>query len=331
MDFSELTRLAGGYAEARAVQAAVELGVFDALKESGDPAHVAQATRGDARATELLLNALAAIGLLDKKGARYSLNETSACYLVRGSPQFLGGMIAFDSSLWRTWGDLEQAVRSGKPARAPDMYQNEPAETERFINAMDSLVRARGDAEIVAETLDLGNVGEMIDVGAGPATYPIALCRKFPALRATIFDLPATLKVTEKFVRASDVGERIKLIPGDYRRDNIPGRYQLAFLSNIIHGEGSEENERLITKIYGSLDDGGRIVIKDHILDDSRTRPSAGAIFSLLMLLTTESGKCYSLNEVKSWLEKTGFERVHEVTLPSPLTSSLVVGIKREP
>lgn len=328
MNFAELARLAGGYAEARALQAAIELGVFDALKESGDAARIARATRCDTRATELLLNALVAIGVLDKTESNYSLNETSSAYLVKSSPKFLGGMIAFDSSLWRTWGDLEQAVRTGKPARAPDMYQNDAEETERFIAAMDSLVRARGDAEVVAGTLDFGGVGEMLDVGSGPATYPIAFCRKHPALRATIFDLPATLKVTEKFVRASDVSERIKLIPGDYRTDKMPGRYQLAFLSNIIHGDGAADNQRLAAKLYGCLDRGGRIVVKDHILDDSLAHPAAGAVFSLLMLLTTAQGRCYSFNEVKAWLEKAGFHEVGEVALPPPLTSSMVVGVK---
>jgi hypothetical protein len=328
MDFSELTKLTGGSVEARAIQAAVDLGVFDALKDSGDAARVAQGTRCDARATELLLNALVAIGLLKKNELHYSLNEISSAYLVKSSPKYLGGMIAFDSSLWRTWGDLEQAVRTGKPARAPDMYQNDAEETERFIGAMDSLVRARGDADIVGETLDLSGVNELLDVGSGPATYPIAFCRKHPSLRATIFDLPATLKAAERFVRASDVSERIKLIPGDYRSDSIPGRYQLAFLSNIIHGEGAAENQRLAAKLYGCLDRGGRIVVKDHILDDSLAHPPAGAVFSLLMLLTTAQGRCYSFNEVKAWLKKAGFHEVGQIALAPPLTSSMVIGVK---
>jgi O-methyltransferase/methyltransferase family protein len=328
MDFSDLARLAGGHAEARAIQVAVKLGLFDALADPQTAGVLAGMIQCDCRATEMLLNALVSIGLLKKHESVYSLSEISSTYLLKSSPKYLGGMISFDSSLWKSWGDLERAVRTGKPARAPDMYQNDAEETERFVGAMDSLVRARGDAEVVAGTLDFGGVGEMLDVGSGPATYPIAFCRRHPSLRATIFDLPATLKVSEKFVRASDVSERIKLIPGDYRSDCIPGRYQLAFLSNIIHAEGVEENERLVAKLYDRLDKGGRIVVKDHILDDSLAHPSAGAIFSLLMLLTTESGKCYSFNEVRGWLEQAGFQSVQEIRLPAPFTSSLVIGAK---
>jgi hypothetical protein len=134
--------------------------------------------------------------------------------------------------------------------------------------------------------------------------------------------------VTRRFVVASGVRDRIALVAGDYRSDPIPGTYQLAFLSNIIHAESNEENERLMAKLYGCLDRDSAVIIKDHILDDSRARPSAGTLFSLLMLLTTERGRCYSFNEVKSWLEKAGFQRVHELPLSPPLTSSLVIGMK---
>lgn len=329
MEFSALAKLASGYMEARAIQAALSLGVFEALKDSSrDAQGVASSTRCDLRATELLLNALASIGLLTKEASFYSLSEISSIYLMKSSPKYMGGMVLFDSSLWNCWGDLEKAVRTGKPARQPDMYQEEPEETKRFIEAMDSLVKARGDAEVVAETLDLSEVSELLDVGSGPATYPISFCRMHPSLRATIFDLPGTLEVTERFVRASGVRQRIRLIQGDYRVDPIAGTYQMVFLSNIIHAESGEQNERLTAKLYACLDRGGKIVIKDHILDDTLAHPPAGAIFALLMLLTTEHGRCYSSNEVRRWLEKAGFQRVREIPLPPPLTSSLVIGDK---
>lgn len=328
MNFSELAGLAGGYAEARAIQAAVELGLFDALENWKSAEDVTRTIHCDRRATGLLLDALAAIGLLEKKGSLYSLNETSAAYLLKSSPKYLGGMIAFDAALWEHWGGLEDAVRTGKPARPPDMYQGGEEETRRFIGAMDSLVRARGDAGAVLERLDLSAVEKMLDVGGGPGTYPIAFCRQHPELRAAIFDLPATLRATERFVRAANLGDRIDCVPGDYRSGAIPGKYQLVFLSNIIHGEGAEENARLTAKLSGCLEKDGRIVIKDHILDDSLTAPASGAVFSLLMLLTTGAGRCYSFTEVRGWLEKAGFREIREIRLPAPLTSSLVVGTK---
>jgi hypothetical protein len=329
MDFSEITRLASGHVEARIVQAAVELGLFDCLANQPlAAAQVAAALRTDLRSTELLLNSLTALSLLQKTGEQFSLSAASKTYLVGNSPNSLCGMIRFDASLWGCWERLADAVRSGKPARLANMYQDDPGETETFIQAMDSLVKARGDAEVLANALDWENVTELLDIGSGPATYPIHLCRRYPKLRATIFDLPGTLKITERYVRDAQLEPRVKLVSGNYRRDAIPGSYDVIFLSNIVHGEGADENQRLMTKLTGNLKTGGRLIVKDHILDETRADPPVGAIFSLLMLLTTACGRCYSFNEVKSWLKNAGLSRVRQIDLPPPLTSSLIIGAK---
>jgi len=329
MEFAELIRLAGGHVEARVIQTAVELAIFDALESSAaTAAAVANRLKLEPKATELLLNALASFELLHKRAEYFSLTEAAAKYLVKSSPQYVGAMIRFESSLWTCWEKLPEAIRSGQPVRPPNMYQDDAAETEIFINAMDSLVKARGDAEVTANAIDWSGIAELLDLGSGPATYPIALCQRFPKLRATIFDLPGTLAITERYVREAGMAERIRLIAGDYRKEPIPGAYNVIFLSNIIHGESFENNRSLIRKLVSNLKLRGQIAVKDHILDDSRTTPPVGAIFSLLMLLTTESGRCYSFSEIKNWMEQAGLSQVRQIDLPPPLTSSLVVGTR---
>jgi len=329
MDFTELMRLASGHLEARLIQAAVELAIFDGLENSAGTAEaVANRLKLEPKATELLLNALASLELLHKRADYFSLTEATAKYLLKSSPQYVGAMIRFESALWSCWEKLPEAIRSGQPVRPPNMYQDQAAETEIFINAMDSLVKARGDATVTANAIDWSGIAELLDVGSGPATYPIALCQRFPKLRATIFDLPGTLAISERYVREAGMAERIRLIAGNYRKAPIPGSYDVIFLSNIIHGESFESNRSLILKLVSNLKPGGQIVVKDHILDDSRTTPPVGAIFSLLMLLTTESGRCYSFSEIKSWMEQAGLSRVQQINLPPPLTSSLVIGTR---
>ena len=237
-------------------------------------------------------------------------------------------MIRFEAATWDYWGKLADSVRTGQPARPPNMYQDDAQETATFIEAMDSLVNARGDAEVVAQALDWHRVESLLDIGSGPATYPIHLCRRHPQLRAAIFDLPATLKVTERFVRAAGMSERIKLIAGDYRRDAIPGSYDLIFLSNIIHGENSEKNAALMAKLARHLNPGGRVVIKDHILDETRAQPPVGAIFSMLMLLTTDGGRCYSFAEIKAWLEQAGLQTIRGNSFTA--THDFFVGYRRQ-
>lgn len=327
MEFSDLSRLASAHVEARIIQTAVELGVFDSLKNKPlNAGAVSASLRTNLPATELLLNALTALGLLEKSHDIFFITAVSEKYLLRGSAHYLGDMILFEASLWHCWERLGEAIRVGKPVRTPDMYQHDAKETGYFIKGMDSLVKARGDAQIVADVLDWSAVTEILDVGSGPASYPIYLCRRFPQLRATIFDLPATISLTESFIRDSGLGDRIQLVTGDYRTDTIPGRYQAIFMSNIIHGEGYEQNEQLIQRLANHLVPNGRLMIKDHILDESRAYPPDGAVFSLLMLLTTESGRCYTFGEIRGWMAGAGLRNIRQIDLPSPLTSSIVLG-----
>ena len=330
MEYQDLMRLAGGHAEARIIQTAVELRIFEAFGTGNqDSTTIASSLHLDLRAAELLLNALAALNLLHKQADGFSLAPVSARYLKSDAPEYLGGMIRFEAYLWRCWEQLGDAVRAGQPVRPPDMYQSNSADTQMFVGAMDSLVKARGDTEMLANAFEWDRVTELLDVGSGPATYPIALCRKYSKLRAAVYDLPATLAVTERWVREAGLEHRIRLLRGDYRIDEIPGSYDVIFLSNIIHGEGVEENQRLMNKAAAALKPGGSVIVKDHILDDTRTNPPTGAIFSLLMLLTTRSGRCYTFNEVKSWLEAAGLNKISQVDLPAPLNSSLIIGKKQ--
>lgn len=328
MEFRELARINGGYAEARILQAAVTLGLFDHLDAAGrTAASLAGAAGTDPRATELLLNALVAMRLVRKDDDRFKETEVAKTYLSTASPTSYTGFVKFDAALWPLWGNLAETVRTGKPARDPDMFQSSAEDTGRFIDAMASVVQARGDARVLAETLDLGGVRRLLDVGAGPGTYAIELCRRHPELHATIFDLPGTLAITRRYVDASGVADRIELVPGDYLRDPLPDGHDLVFLSNIIHGENEDTNRALMRKIHGALAPGGRLLIKDHVTDESGTSPAPAAIFSIAMLLFTR-GRDYAFAEIREWLVAAGFARVEADVLPPGLISTLVVGFK---
>jgi SAM-dependent methyltransferase len=161
-------------------------------------------------------------------------------------------------------------------------------------------------------------------VGSGPATYPVALCRAHPELRCTVFDLPGTLAVTRERVREEGQEERITLVAGDYHVDPLPEGFDLVFLSNVIHGEDEAANRDLMARCFAALRPGGRVVVKDHVLAEDLASPAGGAVFSLLMLLSTR-GRNYAFGEIAGWMTEAGFERPTETVLPPPFSSSLVI------
>ncbi len=331
MDFTELAALAGGHAEARAIQTALKLGVFDTLEHAAlDAAALSRATGTNRRAVALLANAMVSLGLLEKRATLYDLTAVSRHFMLKSSAEYLGGLILFDEAIFETWVHLDQTIRTGAPARRPDMFQSRAEETERFIRAMDSLTRARGDPRYVAERLDLNRVSMVADVGGGPGTYAAAMLQRWPHLRAAIYDLPATLEVARRILaeREPRVSARIDLVRVDYLYDQIPGPCGALFMSNIIHNEDETTNAELLRKCFRALESGGLMIIKDHIMNTDLTAPRSGAIFALYLLLTTR-GRDYSFDEVSQWLGDAGFVDIRLEALPSPpFTSSMVLARK---
>lgn len=319
--------MAGAHAEARAIQVALKLGIFEELaRKSQNESEIAGSLGTNQRATMLLANAMVAIGLLEKHEGTYRLSAAAHRYLVQSSPEYLGGMILFDEAIFPCWTTLEASVRSGASARSPDMFQSAPDDTERFIRAMDSLTRARGDAAWVADHLDLAGVRTIADLGGGPGTYLAAILRQHLKIRGAIWDLPATLKVTRRILaeREPDVRARIELLQVDYLKATLPGPVDAVFMSNIVHSEQEADNAHLMAKCFEAIAPGGLIALKDHVMSRDLTHPRAGAIFSLYLLLTTR-GRDYSFDEISGWLGAAGFIDIKMYTLPNPpFTSSLV-------
>jgi SAM-dependent methyltransferase len=328
-DFDVINRISRGFVLSRILQVATKLGIFDTINKGRlSSVNIAKILKLNPRATETFLNSLVAMRLLSKEDREYINTELSSKYLLKNSPCYFGGMLLFEHHQWDTWGNLEESLKTGKPSRTPDMFQGHEAETERFIMAMHSLVRARGDANIIIDRLDLSRAKSMIDIGSGPGSYPIAFIKKYPSLKVTIFDLPGTIKVTKRVLEAEGMLGRIELFEGDYNRGDLPKGFDIAFLSNIIHSEDEETNQRLMKHIYKILNPGGEIIIKDHIMNEDLISPACGAIFSINMLLSTR-GRDYSFKEVASWLKDANFIRIKWKKLPKPLNSSLVLALKR--
>lgn len=331
MDFAELAALAAGHAEARAIQTALKLRIFDVLERIPlDADGLAKATSTNRRAVAILADAMVSIGLLEKREGHYALTTVSRTYMLKSSAEYLGAMILFDEAIFDMWVNLDQTIQSGAPARRLDMFQSRPEETERFIRAMDSLTRARGDPRYVAERLDLSRVAKVADLGGGPGTYSAAMLHRWPHLRAAIYDLPATLDVARRILaeREPRVSARIDLVRVDYLYDEIPGPCGALFMSNIIHNEDETTNAELMRKCFRALEPGGMVIIKDHIMNADLTAPQSGAIFALYLLLTTR-GRDYSFDEVSRWLGDAGFADIRLEELPSPqFTSSMVLARK---
>lgn len=302
-----LAALARGFMETRVFLTAAELDLFTLL--GGRPLgleEAAGALDADPRGLATLLDALAAMGLLQKAEGRWRTPEALAPYLVSGGERSLLPLALHSVNLWERWSRLTEAVAGKRPRAAEG-----DGGTRSFIGAMHVVASPQADALVAA--VEPGTARRLIDVGAGPGTYAMAFLRAVPGLRATLFDLPAVVGIARERVEAAGLAERVDLVAGDLRTDRLPGGHDLAFVSAIVHMLGPAENVELFRKIHDALVPGGRIVLRDHVMSPDRTAPRAGALFAVNMLVGTERGGTFTYAELSSWLLEAGFERPRQL------------------
>lgn len=293
----ELRKLWSGFWSSRVVLTANNLGIFDHLQTSRTVEETAGLIQSDVRGTEILLNALAGLGLLRKTSEKYRNAAMAKRFLVKGSPYYQGEMLRHADVLWKNWSFLDEVVRTGKPARSAQDHT-------AFIRGMhnNSLFRA---GKVVRE-LDLKGVQKALDLGGGPGTYGIELARK--GVSVTLFDLPDTMPISREIVKEAGV-EGISFLAGDFFSDDIGSAYDLIFISQVLHSFSPTDNLLILKKCRNALQSDGKIVIQEFSIDNSLTSPPYSALFSVNMLVNTGGGRCYAPQEIIQWLAEAGFRK----------------------
>jgi len=313
-----------GFRISRAILTAYELDIFTNIDANGSGSEaVAKKIKADARATDRLMNAICAIGLLKKKKNNYYNTDFSEQFLSKNSPQYLTGML-HSASIWETWSTMTKVIRTGKSQRHTIQSRKSNEFSEAFIGAMNE--RASFQAKNVLDKLDLKGVKHFLDIGGGSGAYSIDFVKRNPDNHATIFDLPHIIPITKKYIKKEGLTKKIGFICGDYNTDSLGNGYDLAFLSAVIHINSFEQNQKLVKKCFEALNPGGMIVIQDHVMDDDRTSPFGGALFALNMLVATDKGDTYTENEIKEWLKKAGFYKVSRI---ETFNNSMIIARKK--
>jgi predicted O-methyltransferase YrrM len=129
-------------------------------------------------------------------------------------------------------------------------------------------------------------------------------------MKATLFDRPEVIEMARERFEKVGLLDRVTLISGDFYEDEFPDEHDLVFVSAIIHQNSPEQNVDLYKKAFRSLDKGGRIVIRDHVMEQDRIHPRDGAIFAVNMLMGTQGGDTYTYEEIKTDLLEAGFTDV---------------------
>jgi (2Fe-2S) ferredoxin/predicted O-methyltransferase YrrM len=320
----EANALMRGFMESRIMLTAIELDLFTAVASGAEAPEAAKRINADPRATETLLNALAATGMMKKREGVFQNTEPAERFLVQGATHDSRMAAMHVVQLWPRWSTLTECVKKGTSVARERGETRDQAGTRAFIAAMHKNASFR--AKQVVGALDLDGVNSVLDLGGGSGAYAMEFAKRVPEAEVTVFDLPTVIPLTEKYIEDEGMSGKIKTIKGDMLENSYRGPHDLVLVSAICHMFSPEENLGLFHRIKEALNPGGQVVIQDFVLDREKTSPRFGAVFALNMLVNTKGGGSYSGDEYVSWLEKAGFKDVRVLPLPGP--TDLVLGRK---
>ena len=320
-----LMKASGAYWQSCAIHSGVELGIFTALHgESMTADALARQLGCDCRGLETLLTALCALDLLRKEGDAYSVIPAARQYLSAQSPEYFGHIILHHQHLVPAWSRLSEAVRSGKSTRQSSHRTEDAAQREHFLLGMFNV--ADQQAEAIAAALDLRNHTRLLDLGGGPGTYAVHFCLQNPHLSAVVYDLPTTRPFAEKIIARYGLAQRIQFMEGDFLRETLTGRYDVVWISQVLHAMDDENSAALLAKAARMLTPGGLLLIQEFVLNDSRDGPAHPALFGCNMLVGTESGKVYTEKELCDLLRRSGASDVRRLALDLPMGCGIMSG-----
>lgn len=308
----QLMQTATGYWPAATLSAAVELELFDALEQAGEPvavAPLAASLRCSAPHLESLLDAMTSLGMLIKRDSRYVLEPTLAPFLTRASATCMIDALRFNADLYPLWGRLADSVRKGQPVVPPQAHLGaDPQRTRGFVLGMHS--RALALAPAVVGRIDLAGRRRLLDLAGGPGTFSRMLADRCPELRVTHFDLPAVSAIARELLAPDPAVGRFDFVAGDYRADALPTGCDAVLYCGALHQESPDSALRLLAKIHAALEPGGDLWLVDMMLNEDRTAPAFSALFSITMMLTSPQGRVHTETQALHLLQSTGFDQV---------------------
>lgn len=313
----------------QALIAAVELDVFSQL--SGEPVDVTEAQQRiglHPRGAKDFLDALVALGLLDRTAAGYRTSRSADTYLDRTKPTYVGGYAMMAKHyLMPVWRNLGTALRTGEP-QVPteggffDGYQDMDA-ARTFFSAMDA-VNGKVGADLT-DAVDWANYGSFVDVGGARGNLAAMLTDRHPKLTATVFDMPHLRPFFDEHMAALGTADQIEFRDGDFFADPLPTA-DVHILGHVLHYFGDEQRRRVLEAVYAAVNPGGGVAVYDRMIDEERRNRALSLLGSLNMLLTSPGGREYTPSECHTWLKEVGFE-VRE-TRPIGGTDVLVFATK---
>ena len=334
MSPAHILQVGMGFWASKTLLSAVELGVFTLLADGArSGVEIEQALGLHARGTYDFLDTLVALRLLERDGngpdARYRNTAETGLFLVRGSPNYVGGILEMaNARLYPFWSDLTPALKTGKPQNEVkhsgkpmfDALYADPKRLEQFMDAMTGVSMANFSA--FAEKFDFSPYRSMADIGGATGQLSCIVAARYPHLACSSYDLPVVQPIAERRIHAAGLGDRVSAGTLDFLKQDFP-KADLITMGMILHDWNLEGKKMLIRKAYAALPEGGAFVAIENIIDDERRENAFGLMMSLNMLIEFGDAFDFTGADFTSWCLEAGFRRCEVLPLAGPASAAI--------
>lgn len=322
----------------RAADAALRLGVFEALKDGAlSAAAVAERTAADQRGTQILLDILEVFGYVQQDEEHHYANTPMTTRWLfapaEGGYDYTIVHRFWSTILFQLWGTLEQSLQQGHPALNFYEWLEEHPDTRHDFHRMLSGIAHLNAPRVVEQVSLPENAARLLDLGGGHGLYTIAFCRRHETLQGVIFDYPGAVEVGRTYVEQAELAERIRFEAGNFMQDDLGQGYDVVLLFSIVHGLLPEQNVTLLQRVAEALNPGGMVIILEQLAGERGKRPSPftdtfNRVFKL-NLYHLLGAQTYTLDEVEQWLQTAGYEDYSHHILD--VTNDTVITAKKPP
>lgn len=318
-----ILHVATGFMAAKHLFVASEIGLFSALSDGPlSLDELAERTDVPRASVRILADAMVALGFVAREIDHYRNQPVSQIYLSGQTPADLRpGLRFLDRISYPTWMGLEEAIRTRQGVRG----ELSPEQNEIRSRGIEAI--SAGAARALARAYDFSHHRRIVDLGGGMGFFLRVLTQHYPELHATLFEMPAVAAIARQALVGAPETTRIEVIDGDFFHDPIPPGYDAVLVANVLHVFSPEHNRELLSRIRASVVPETTLLLVDFWTDPSHTRPIFAALMAGEWLTATGEADCYSVDEVRDWLDRTGWAFTAHQPLSGP--ASLIVAQAR--
>jgi len=322
-----------GFWASKTLLSAVEMQVFTELAKHPEPLAELSSRLGlHPRSARDFLDALVALGFLERKDGVYSNTPATDFFLDKRKPSYIGGILEMaNQRLYGFWGHLTTGLRTGQHQNEAREGGESPfvamyADPERLRNFLRAMTGISHGANLqIAKQFPWKDYKSAVDVGTAQGDLISQVLLANEHLSGIGFDLPEVAPIFEDYAAENGLEERVRFQPGSFFDMPIP-KADVVMMGHILHDWDLETKKMLIRKAYEAVPEGGALIVYESIIDDDRSKNAFGLMMSLNMLIETPGGFDYTGADCQGWMREAGFKSTRVEHLIGP--ESMVVGIK---